>query len=294
MSDNETLASKATRSSRFTRASKAPSMKLTERDIEVVSTVSQYRLLSQSQIQRLHFPSKNTAQVRLSLLWQHHYLKRINTPGDVTSEMLYTLDTQGVRLLKQRSSQGLPTVPIRTYRGATLNPLALAHTLALADIRICAWLSAKQHGYQLRQWLDDQDTRKKPDKIQLEQRLVPIVPDAYLQLAANNQVFHYFLEYDSGTENLTTIERKLRAYQVYFQSNKCIARYTTSKIRVLFVVRAQGSRFHNLVGAAQKQPLGFHFWFAIRNDVEEDFFRSVVWRVSGQSELAGLVKSSTA
>ena len=91
------------RASRHVRPTDARTLRLTERDKEVVKAVNDYRLMRQDQIQRLLFPSRNTAQRRLRLLWEHGYLRRRFLPvlgGVQTSPILYEVDRRGVELLR--------------------------------------------------------------------------------------------------------------------------------------------------------------------------------------------------
>src|SRR4051812_27095595 len=81
-----------------------PSMQLTERDQQIVEAVYLYRVLMQSQIERLIFTDAHpsTAQRRLQLLFQNGYLERQFLPvrgGMMNSPILYLLDEKGAHLL---------------------------------------------------------------------------------------------------------------------------------------------------------------------------------------------------
>ena len=51
-------------------------MRLMQRDVGILKTVAEYRIMRQDQIQQLFFGSKSTAQYRLSHLYQHGFLAR--------------------------------------------------------------------------------------------------------------------------------------------------------------------------------------------------------------------------
>src|SRR6266545_2836905 len=95
----------AKRASRYIRPELATPMRLTDRDIQVIKAVNDYRLMRQDQITRLLFPSKNTAQVRLQQLWQHGFLKRHFLPvmlgNPQLGKIIYGLDTKGADLLRR-------------------------------------------------------------------------------------------------------------------------------------------------------------------------------------------------
>jgi hypothetical protein len=278
------------RASRFEREANPKRFVLTKRDKDVIASVNQYRLLSQSQIQRLHFPSRNTTQDRLLHLWQHIYLRRLYTNGFVTGEALYTLDRRGIELLQ--AERGLSKDQVHAYKGKIVNPLSLDHTLALADIRIDAELSARRHGLQIAAWLDDLATKASYDRVPIENHSVPIIPDGYFTVIDEGGTFHFLLEYDAGTEGLTTIERKFRAYQLYLESGRCEKRYGTNKVRVLFIIKKPGRRLDNVRRTAKNLPLSFHFWISHKQAIADDFFTAPVW-FSGQKEAPAPLLVST-
>lgn len=60
---------------------RAAPFKMTERDGEVLLSVYKHRFLTVSQIQRLHFPSMQTAYRRIRLLRTHGLLTDFNIPN---------------------------------------------------------------------------------------------------------------------------------------------------------------------------------------------------------------------
>jgi len=56
-------------------------------------------------------------------------------------------------------------------------------------------------------------------------------------------------------------QRKIVAYQAYFQTNKPYVRYGTDKIRVLTVVEGGQTRLENLKRLAEKSGGEGRFWF---------------------------------
>ena len=288
--NGETRKIKAKRASRITRPTSPPYFKIQKRDIDVLLSINRYRLLSQSQIQLLHFPSKNTAQVRFQHLWQHGFLRRLFSGGFLTSEALYTLDTKGKQLLQIQN--GIEGKDIRIYKGTTINPLTIDHTLSLTSIRICADLSAKDTHFTVSKWMDDIETKADFDRIEIDQKLIPIVPDAYFEIEANGQTFRFFLEYDNGTEPLKTIQRKMRAYQLYLQTGKVERRYKSTKIRILFLVKPNRiERLQNFQKLAAALPFSAYFWFSDTETIKQNFFISPAWLSGKSATLQGLISS---
>ncbi|MBK8025151.1 MAG: replication-relaxation family protein [Chloroflexi bacterium] len=96
------------RARRDARLDSPPSIRLTERDLDIIQAVYDYRVLTTQQLQTLFFPSAHTAYARLSALYHHGFLERkflgvysdkMNTP------ILYVLDKRGAELL--RASRGI-------------------------------------------------------------------------------------------------------------------------------------------------------------------------------------------
>jgi len=71
-----------------------PPMRLTPRDVALVTAIHAHRVLRRDQVQRLLFPSKNTTNERLKRLYQHGYLARRRLSveyGLGSSQALYLL-----------------------------------------------------------------------------------------------------------------------------------------------------------------------------------------------------------
>jgi hypothetical protein len=284
------------RASRYKRLTDPPRMRLTVRDKQVVKAVNDFRVMRQDQVRRLLFPSKNTAQVRLWLLWQHGYLKREFLPvigGIQTSPILYVLDKRGVQLLRDEfdyNSQSL-----RWSRGQRLSQQFLEHTLGLSEIRLAVTLSCRKGHYQLETWRDEKALRADYDKVQLGRRLVAVLPDAYFVVRIPAGELHFFLEYDRGLESLKYFKGKMAAYVAYFRSGKCEARYGTDRIRVLTVNEGGRTgvgrrRLNNLRRVTEEVEGRHRFWFSSLADVaSEDALSASIWRVAGNSRLTPLL-----
>ena len=264
-------------------------MRLTERDKQVVKAVNDFRIMRQDQVQRLFFPSRNTAQVRLWLLWAHGYLKRAFLPvigGIQNSPILYLVDKRGVGLL--RYEYGYEATSLRWSRGKTSYRF-LEHTLGLTEVGISMYLSSDMHGARLTTWLDEKAMKADYDRVQVRNRLVSVLPDAYFVVELPAGKMHFFLEYDRGDESLKVFKAKLAAYWAYFQSGKCQARYGTSRIRVLTVTegrqtRSGRSRVTNLKGLTSALPGRQWFWFSTLERVAgADFLAEPIWW-SGKGE----------
>ncbi len=258
--------------------------------------VNDFRVMRQDQVQRLFFPSRNTAQVRLRLLWEHKYLKREFLPvigGIQTSPILYTVDKRGAELLQ--SEFGYEDKDLRWSRNRKLSYQFLEHTLGLSEIRLAVALSCRRHNHELKTWLDEAALKSDYDKVQVNRRLVAILPDAYPVIKVPEGELHFFLEYDRGAENLKFFKRKMAAYLTYFRGGKCKARYGTDKVRVLTVneggqTRVGRRRLANLIRVTEEAGGDRRFWFSsLEEIIDSDVVLDAIWRIVGVSSFGALV-----
>ena len=284
------------RASRHKRLVHPPRIHLTERDGQVIKAVNDFRVMRQDQVQRLFFPSRNTAQARLWLLWQHRYLRREFLPvvgGIQTSPVLYVLDKRGAELLQDEF--GYDSESLRSPRRQSLTHQFLDHTLGLSEIRLAVALSCRERNYELKTWLDENTLKANYDKVQVGQRLVAVLPDAYLVIGVPVGDLHFFLEYDRGAEHLRYFKRKMAAYVAYYRTGKCDARYGTNRIRVLTVneggrTGAGRKRLANLKRATEEVGGRRRFWFGSLLDVaSEDLLSAPIWQVAGSADLTPLI-----
>jgi hypothetical protein len=268
------------RASRYLRPEKPARMRLEKRDKLVIMAVNDCRILRQDQVQRWLFPSRNTAQVRLQLLWQHGYLRRVFLPvrgGIQTSQILYLVDTLGVELL--RDEFGYDDSQLRYSRQSILTPRFLEHTLGLSEIRVAVELACRQNNYQLKKWLDEKAMKSDYDRVQFKNTLVPVLPDGYFIVSLPNGIDnHFFVEYDNGAEGMKFLNRKLMAYQAYFLSGKCKAHYGTDRVRVLMIAEGGQTRLKNLINLTSKFSAIRWFWFTSLSQLAQtDILTGPIW-----------------
>ncbi len=282
------------RASRHIRPENLKRMRLTERDKLVVKAVNDFRVMRQDQVQRLFFPSKNTTQVRLQLLWQHGFLKRYFPPvlgGVQTSTIYYLVDRRGVELLKQEF--GYSGDHSRYSSKKSLNDRFLEHTLGLSEIRLAVELSCQQHSLRLQEWQDEKAMKADYDRVQVQNKFVPILPDSYFSIDVPGGVLRFFLEFDRGSEQLKYFKRKIAAYWNYFRSGKCKARYGTNLIRVLTVTeggytRTSRKRLNSVQKVTKELGANTWFWFTSLEQIQsEDFLTAPIWQlVEGQERMS--------
>ena len=180
---------------------------LTPRDAEVLGSLAEYRYLTVSQIERLHFTSAQTARRRLRLLAQADLLKLIDVA--TVAERIAAITGAGAEALA-----GQTGTHVEAAGGRPQNPLFLQHHLAAAEFRIrltsaCARRSDLRLAGFLPEHLARPSRSGQPTKYLRDEvppaggaSLLAHTPDGAFGLERGAQVALFFLEIDRGTEVL--------------------------------------------------------------------------------------------
>lgn len=202
---------------------------LTPRDAEVLGSLAEYRYLTVSQLERLHFASAQTARRRLRLLAQAELLKLVEVA--TVSERIATLTTSGAQALAEQSG-----LPIEVGGGRPQNPLFMQHHLAAAEFRIrLAAACTARSDLKLAGFLPEhltrpsrsgQPTKYLRDEVQPfgGEALLAHTPDGVFALERSGQLALFFLEVDRGTEVLGSpdhgVGKIVRFYLRYLVSGR--------------------------------------------------------------------------
>jgi hypothetical protein len=265
------------------RATHPPRMRLTARDVEILKTVAEYRIVRQDHIQTLFFGSRSTAQYRLSHLFQHGFLARHFLPVYAGwSPTLYTLDTRGVEMLRSEWQ----------YTAPTWNPHVghefLAHTLSIADVRVAISLACRAVNYKLILWRSEAEMKADYDRVMIRlangsNQTISLIPDSYFVVETPQGRAHFFVELDRGTETLKRFAIKVLAYQAYVANGQYQKRYPTRSLRVLTVTTSP-KRLAHLKTTTEQVGGGRMFWFATANDVlPEKALTAPIWHIAGET-----------
>lgn len=274
-------------------------MRLTKRDIQIVQTVSTYRLLSSAQIEALVFPSdtprgrQSSCQRRLQLLYHHGHLDRLPMPvilGEGRFPHVYVLDQAGAALVAATQGVDLTTVAWRPHHNLLESPF-IFHTLAINDVRVVITLLVQANHFELVEWIDEAGFRAAKDKVPFRMRGVQVVrnyPDGYfgLTLPRSTQPAHFFLEVDQGTMSLTRWKEKVQAYIEFRARGLSEHHYGTRNFRVL-TVTTSSQRLTNLKRASEQAGADHFFWFTTQAQVDiwnPGQLLQPIWSVATQKE----------
>ena len=208
---------------------------LVERDVHTVLSVYKYRYLSTSQIQRLHFHSRQMAYRRLRILTTTGYLKNFSAPN--IPEQIFYLDTRGADLVAEYlhfDTRDLNwTPPTRTPKDYYF----LRHFLRLNDFRIILSQGCERspaielvgfipeyYGEKIDSGGVKKYIRDFVCDVQDISHNISHTPDGVFALQKNEKPALFFLEIDRGTEILTNEEKgflkAIRFYLNYFLDDK--------------------------------------------------------------------------
>jgi len=198
---------------------RTPAVTLTDRDADLLVSLFKHRYLSTSQLQRLHFPSLQTATRRLRLLAGAGYVSTFRSPA--ISDRIATLTRDGAEAVAERLRVTLPELGWDARRQHPKDYLFLEHFLAATDFRITLTLAAARQAPDLEMlgFLPEHLVEQTPKgavrkyirdviaDVQDSRQKISHAPDGVFALARSGSPALFFLEIDRGTETLSNPER---------------------------------------------------------------------------------------
>lgn len=283
---------------RYQRREAPATLRLQERDIDIVEAVHLHRVLKQEQIQLLFFGpgNKSGAQRRLEKLYDHGYLERKFMPvsiGEGRSPTLYVLDRKGVELL--RAERGFDEL---TWYSTSkeLKSDFLAHALAINDVMVAVTQACRECGYTLETWRGESQIKADYDRATItldsgRKTSVAVVPDSYFTIVANDRRHHFFLELDRGRMTVKRFKTKIAAYVAYHKGGDYQRRYGARGLRVLTVIDGGVGRMANLKAAAEDAYGAKRYWFALLSQLSAATVISrPIWHVATQEKSLALIE----
>ena len=196
---------------------------VSERDVAVIQSVADHRLITSQQLIELHFWNHASAVsgIRaanrvLNRLRDLRLLRRLDRPvgglGGGSTGFVWALDVAGDRLLRD----GDPSAPRR--RPFEPSVMFLAHTLAIAHRRVEIEQAARRGAYELLSVkTEPSNWRSFPGR---HAQQLWLKPDLDVTTAIGEWEHDWFIEVDLGTESGTALLKKCRIYLNYFRSGR--------------------------------------------------------------------------
>jgi hypothetical protein len=180
---------------------------LTDRDRWLLDLLDEHQVLTTDQLTQLAFPSLDVAQRRLLKLTQLTVLDRFRWHTPLGSQSWrYTLGLIGETLIAAGRGADPPRAGEHRERLTRLaaNP-RLPHLLGLNGLFTALAAHARTHpGTELEAWWSEQHCQA---------RCAPFAhPDGYGRWTDGTRTVSFFVEYDTGSEPLTTVAAKLPGY----------------------------------------------------------------------------------
>jgi hypothetical protein len=192
-------------------AAPAVAARLTDRDRYLVRMVGRHRVFTTGQLADMAFDSLTRARARLGTLQRLGLLERFRPHRPVGSAPWhYVLGAVGAALLEteDRDIGGKWRAQIRSDRLLSLErSQRLGHMTGVNGF-FSRLIRNQRHGRgQLREWLNENDA---------SHRFLPawevVRPDGFAVWAEDARESEFYLEYDTGSENLTRLVAKLDDY----------------------------------------------------------------------------------
>jgi len=296
------------RSSRFRRSSAVASIRLTERDHDIIRLVHRHRFLRSHQVIALLGGSGQQIVRRLQLLYHHGYLERpraqLQYYGRGGSQaIVYGLANKGGAILRRELGVTIDS-DAWNEKNHAIGRVFLEHTLLVSDVMVSLELACRKHGVRLL-YEDELNLPVEREPFQWWVKIaggtkLGVIPDRVFALEHQDQsgqsrLVHFFLEADRGTMPVirsglaqTSFHRKLLAYEATWARKIHKRHLGIERFRVLTVTTV-ALRVKSLLDACSQLKRGHGlFLFADRTVLDKDLF-SPVWHVGKAGKIGGLL-----
>ncbi len=276
------------RKNRFERSGDPGRLALQPRDELILVLVSELRLLSREQLQRLlGFPCVTRINIRLRKLYDHDYLSRFFLPSiKGSAKALYFLGPKGIEVLSK--SLGLDPMGLENERKniSEGKDLFLNHQLCLNEFRMRFTLAIKDNSQiALERWLTEKDCSI---EIPSERGNRTLRPDGYICFSIQRRLYSFFLEVDCSTMSNGRIKSKVMAYLNYARSGLYKKDFGLEYFRVLFVTKTH-ARLLNLKSTIEKLTDKI-FFLSTFDQLSCNPIQDRVWIRAGRRNLFSLLE----
>jgi len=256
-------------------------LRLESRDEALLADLFLHRAMSRSQIQALYFSSVVRCNVRLRLLFDHHYVSRYYLPlAPFGAQAIYAIGKAAVPLVAARLNMDITEVGQQYRRAKT--PQFLAHTLEIVNLRLAFQNAATERtNIEVERWLPEIQCRHEYE-MRAESntwRKEVFKPDAFMRLKKRDSgdYLNYFVEVDLGHTSSRQFLGKLHAHHRYLDTGLFQETFGCNRFHTLVVTTGMG-RLNNLrrLVEAHKSEL---FWFTTYDRIREFGLMAAIWQV---------------
>jgi len=271
---------------------------LTPRDIEILKTVAEYRILTTSQLTLLIFPSQQMARKKVRELKAVGLLKMAERPSDSSAgrpESLVCLTSMGLKVLKDSGEVDAGTIGDQI---TNLDFRSLGHQLLVNWVWIHLAQLVRQRSYLKVDILSSSIHRGRYEISLPDPRIATsIIPDGIFSITDTKQgkSLLFFLEVDMGTETLsssdtktTDIRKKILSYQQVFRAGSYkqfeeVPPALFRGFRTLFVANTQ-ARSLQLCRLVRSVPATDFIWLADQHSLFKSGISARIWTKGGDTK----------
>ncbi len=281
--------------------------KFTERDSGLLVDLYKHRFLTIAQLQRLHFPSMQTAYRRMRLLKTAGYVSSFTVAN--TDESIFMPSLQGLQAVAEALGVDRQQLKWVETKAKPRDYYFMRHFLAINDFRITLRLACEASGIHLLGFIPDYYGEKSDNgtvskyirdvicDVAHQRQEVAHTPDGVFALERDGKQALFFLEVDRGTEVVSDpskgLSKALTFYAEYLLSGK-YQRYTKDfsvnqfkGFRTLLVT-SSSDRVENIRRAASALPVSEKAkqfcWLTTFEQVESQGLLQAIWKSSLQSD----------
>ena len=281
---------------------------LTERDSEVLMSVYTYRYLTTAQIERLHFPSRRTAQRRLSRLAGSGLLTYFTVPA--IADRIYMLTRRGASHIARSMSIAPDELLWSKRSGPPKDYYFMKHFVGISDFRISLTRATEHSMISLLGFIPEHyGTKHASGRITKYIKDVSFstrepgerilhTPDAVFALESKGKALLFFLEIDRGTETISNpnkgVGKMVRFYEAYANEGRyrgyaqdfgCAA-FGNFRLLIVTTTQRRIGNMRNALGDA-RNPVHKFFWLTTSDKVTEASILERQWvSLDGSDEAA--------
>jgi hypothetical protein len=229
-------------------------VRITERDIQILELLAAAGWLSTRQIQYALFPDAITKVVnkRMRKLTEAKHLEKVRLSR--TDQNLYRLGNEGKKVVA--SETNFPEAGIVLMRKP---PRELDHFIAINDLRLFFEKEVKKRGGEMKFFFADLELKKRGEQS-------PIIPDAIMRFVLGGRDYRFAIEYDNGTETSRYFAReKVRKYIHIASAHRAI--FSLMEFRVLVFAENSKIALKLMKGSVRENPPSGLFYFAAKSEI---------------------------
>jgi hypothetical protein len=202
---------------------------VTKRELELLKIVYYRKLLRRDHLEIIHSGYRNLSQRTnvlnrsINKLFSLSCLDKVHEEAEFMKgnfPAILSVDRAGAILINKPYKQRIPTKK-RVIGNETIIfreiPNSLIHTNGINKLEVDTILFTEEHGYKFK-WRLERDNYK---EFFWNKEKIGLKPDVLLILNADNKIYFFFIEYDTGTEdnrhakNFPTLLHKMENYHKY-------------------------------------------------------------------------------